>query len=235
MQLIKNKVKKIFKLRKVNYGIWNGIVDPYVAEICAGAGFDWVLIDGEHAPFDLRSIIVQMQVMEKYNTGIIVRPPTADTVLIKQMLDAGVKTFLIPMVDTAEQAQELVAAMRYPPNGDRGIGTATARAAHWGAIPDYLTKAEKELCLIVQVETTVGMENLEAICKVNGVDGVFIGPSDLSASMGYLGQSDHKVVKTEIKRGIKTILKSGKVPGTLALDNKPVSYTHLTLPTTPYV
>jgi len=220
MQLRKNKVKKIFKSRKVNYGIWNGIVDTYAGEICAGAGFDWVLIDGEHAPFDLRSTIVQMQIMEKYDTGVIVRPPTGDPVLIKQLLDAGAQTLLIPMVDTVEQAEQLVAAMRYPPNGIRGVGTALARAAQWNRVPDYLLKAEKELCLIVQVESTQGMENIDAISKVKGVDGVFIGPADLSASMGYIGQSNQKKVKAEVKRGIKIISKNGKVPGVMAIDEK---------------
>lgn len=220
MQLRKNKVKKIFRSGNVSYGIWNGLVDTYAAEICAGAGFDWVLIDGEHAPFDFRSIVVQMQVMEKYSSGIIVRPPIGDAVLIKQLLDAGAQTLLIPMVETEAQAQDLVVAIRYPPKGKRGVGTALGRAAQWNRVPDYLEKAEKELCLIVQIESELGMKNLEAISKVNGVDGVFIGPADLAASMGYLGQTDHKDVRAEVKRGIKIINKCGKVPGTLALDKK---------------
>ena len=220
MKLQKNKLKKLFKSGTVNYGIWNGLVDTYVAEICAGAGFDWVLIDGEHAPFDFRSMVIQMQVMARHQASIIVRPPVGDPILIKQLLDAGAQSFLIPMVDTAAQAEEMVAAMRYPPKGNRGVGTALTRAAQWDRTSDYLSKADKELCLIVQVETRLGMENIEAIANVNGVDAVFIGPSDLAASMGYLGQSNHRKVKEEVIRGFKLIEKCGKVSGTLVLDKK---------------
>ncbi len=217
MKIRKNKIKQYFAEGKCTIGIWNGIPHGYAAEICAGAGFDWVLIDGEHAPHDLRSIMATMQMITAHDCGIIVRPPVGDPVMIKQLLDAGAQTLLIPNVESAEQAELLVSAMRYPPLGKRGVGAALSRAAQWKRIPDYYKHADSEMCLIVQVESVTGMSEIEAICAVDGVDGVFIGPADLSASMGYLGQSTHDDVRAEVKRGLAIIKESGKVPGVMAV------------------
>jgi len=217
MEIRKNKVKEFFRQGKSTFGIWNGIANPYAAEICAGAGFDWVLIDAEHAPFDLSSILANHQAMVSYDCGIVVRPPSDDPVFIKKLLDIGVQTLLIPVVETAEQAKALVRAITYPPNGIRGVGSALSRAAQWMRIPDYFEKVQEEICLIVQVETVKGMNNIQAICDVDGVDGVFIGPADLAASMDMLGQSMHDTFRAEVHRGLGIIKKSGKAPGVFAL------------------
>jgi 4-hydroxy-2-oxoheptanedioate aldolase len=218
MEISKNKFKADLNEGKTSYGIWNGIVDTYAAEIVAGAGFDWVLIDGEHAPFDLRSIIVQAQAIAGHGVPVLVRPPEGNPVLIKQLLDGGIQTLLIPMVETAEQAALMVKAMQYPPAGIRGVGTALARAAQWNRVNDYFKHADAEMCLILQVESVRGYENLDAICQVEGVDGVFIGPADLAASMGYLGQPMHPEVVEKVEKGLALIRKYDKTAGVLALN-----------------
>lgn len=217
MQIRKNKLKQIFATGKRSFGLWNGINDSYAAEICAGAGFDWVLIDGEHAPFDLRSILVQMQAMSYHESAIMVRPPSDNPVFLKQLMDAGVQSFLVPMVETAEQARNIVSAITYPPNGKRGIGSALSRAAQWKRVGNYFAEADKEMCLVLQIESVEGMANIEEIAAVDGVDGVFIGPADLAGSMGLLGQPMHDDVRAEVKRGIKIIRKHGKNAGALAV------------------
>lgn len=217
MKIRKNKVKAFFREGKTTFGIWNDIANASVAEICAGAGFDWVVIDAEHSPYELSSILASSQAMANHDAGIIVRPPSDDPVFIKKLLDIGIQTFLVPLVETVAQAQELVRAISYPPKGIRGVAASIVRASQWNRVPDYLDQVQEELCLIVQVETVEGMRNIEAICQVEGVDGVFIGPSDLAASMGLLGQPLHEGVKAEVKRGLKIIKRSGKVPGVLAL------------------
>ena len=190
---------------------------PMLPEICAGAGFDWVLIDAEHAPFNIQDILLNMQAMSSFDCGIAVCPPSGDNVTIKRLLDIGVQTLLIPMVDTAEQAEELVKAVTYPPHGKRGVGSALSRAAQWKRVPDYFKKVQDEICLIVQIETVTGMKNIEAICEVEGVDGVFIGPADLAGSMGMLGQPMHDDVRAEVRHGLQIIKKSGKTAGVLAV------------------
>ena len=219
MDIRKNKIKEYFRQGKTTYGIWNGIAHPYAAEICAGAGFDWVLVDGEHTPFDLQSILANIQVLSAFDVGIMVRPPSDDPVFIKQLLDIGVQSLLIPVVETVEQTEALVRAISYPPKGIRGVGAALSRAAQWTRVPDYYEKVQAELCLVVQVETVKGLQNIEAICQVEGVDGVFIGPADLAASMGFLGQATHEEVRAEVRRGLQIIKESSKVAGTLALSD----------------
>lgn len=219
MEIRKNKVKANFKAKKTTYGLWHGIANPYAAEICAGAGFDWVVIDAEHAPFDLNSILANMQAMAAHESGIIVRPPSGDPVFIKRLLDIGVQTFIIPIVETEAQAKHLVQAVTYPPKGIRGVGAALSRAAQWGRVSDYFEKVQEEICLIIQIETVKGLQNLEAICQIDGIDGIFIGPADLAASMGKLGQAKDPAVKAEIRRALKTIKAAGKVAGILALED----------------
>jgi 4-hydroxy-2-oxoheptanedioate aldolase len=219
MQMPKNQFKAALRAHKRQIGLWVGLADSVSAEICAGAGFDWLLIDGEHAPNDVRTLLAQLQAVAAYPAHPVLRPLTGDTHLIKQLLDIGAQTLLIPMVESAAQAKELVAAVRYPPAGIRGIGTTLARAARWDRIPDYLHQANAEVCLLVQVETRKGLENLEAIAAVEGVDGVFIGPSDLSASLGHTGQIAHPEMLTVIEDAIRRIVAAGKAAGILTTDD----------------
>lgn len=199
-------------------GCWLGLVDAYIAEISASAGFDWLLIDSEHAPNDLRSIIAQLQVIAAHDSHAVVRPPIGEAWVIKQLLDAGAQTLLIPMVESGEQAQGLVDAVTYPPHGVRGVGSALARASDFAAIGDYLTTARDEVCLLVQVENQKGLTALDDILKIDGVDGVFIGPSDLAADMGFIGQAGTPEVKLEVLNAIEKIVSSGKAAGILTMD-----------------
>ncbi len=199
-------------------GLWLSMAEAYSAEICASAGFQWLLVDGEHAPNDVRSILTQLQALAAYPGHAVVRPVQGETALIKQLLDIGAQTLLVPMVDTAEQAQALVAATRYPPLGKRGVGAVIARVSRWGARADYLDQADDEICLLVQAETATALRNLDAICAVDGVDGVFIGPADLAASMGHRGNPGHPEVQAAIDAGIRRIVASGKAAGILSGD-----------------
>ncbi|PNY79611.1 4-hydroxy-2-oxoheptanedioate aldolase [Deinococcus koreensis] len=199
-------------------GLWLALADPYSAEICAGAGFDWVLIDGEHAPNDLRSTLAALQATAPFASAVLVRPPVGDPVLIKQLLDIGARALLIPMVDTAAQARALVAATRYPPRGIRGVGAALARASHFGRDAAYLQHADEGLCLIVQVESAAGLAQLDEIAGTEGVDGVFIGPADLAASLGHLGQPGHPEVQAAIQDSARRIRQAGKAAGILSTD-----------------
>ena len=199
-------------------GLWLSMAQPYSAEICATAGFHWMLIDGEHAPNDVRSILAQLQAVAPHPSHPVARAVNGDPALIKQLLDIGVQTLLVPMVDTPEQAAALVAATRYPPQGIRGVGAAVARASQWGARRDYLDTANDDCCLLVQAETVTALDNLERICAVDGVDGVFIGPADLAASMGHRGRPGHPEVQAAIETAIRTIVASGKAAGTLTID-----------------
>jgi 4-hydroxy-2-oxoheptanedioate aldolase len=217
-EILANPFKAALKKGERRIGLWLAMADPYSAEICAGSGFDWLLLDGEHSPLDLRTMLAQLQSVAPYPTHAVVRPPTGDPVLIKQMLDIGAQTLLIPMVETAEQAQALVRATRYPPHGFRGVGAGIARAARWGRIGDYLDRANEETCLLLQVETRKGLDNLEAIAETEGVDGVFLGAADLSASLGHIGQPQHPEVVAAMEQAIQSILAHGKAPGLLATD-----------------
>ncbi|WP_372985063.1 4-hydroxy-2-oxoheptanedioate aldolase [Marinobacter sp.] len=218
MELPKNRFKQGLATGETQYGLWLGLPDNSAAEIAALAGFDWLLIDGEHAPFDLRTIMSHLQAMAPYDVAPIVRCVEGDPALIKQLLDIGAQTLLVPMVEDAEQAKQLVRAVRYPPDGIRGLGTSLARAARWNQVPGYVKKANDEICLIVQVETASAMDNLDDILSVEGVDGVFIGPSDLSASMGYVGDAGNPTVVNTINKGLSKIRSAGKYAGLLCLD-----------------
>lgn len=218
MELPINTFKKRLKNNEPLVGLWLGLANAYTAELAANADFDWLLLDGEHAPNDLRTLLAQLQAIAPYASQPIIRPRIGDTAIIKQLLDIGAQTLLIPMVDTAEQATELVKAMRYPPNGIRGVGSALARASRWNTIDDYLHQAEKELCLLVQIENKQGLDNIEAIVNTEGVDGVFIGPADLSASLGHLGNPKHPDVQQAIEKAFVCIKKAGKASGILMAD-----------------
>ncbi|WP_339529967.1 4-hydroxy-2-oxoheptanedioate aldolase [Pseudomonas mucidolens] len=211
-----------FKLRlqsgETQIGLWLGLADAYCAELAANAGFDWLLIDGEHAPNDLRGMLGQLQAIAPYPSHPVIRPVIGDPALIKQVLDLGVQTLLVPMVESADQARELVKAIHYPPHGVRGVGSALARASRWNSIPGYLDKADEQMCLLVQIENREGLANLDAIVAVDGVDGVFIGPADLSASMGYRGNPAHPEVQAAIEDAIARVRKAGKAAGILSAD-----------------
>lgn len=218
MELPVNRFKRALARNQPQIGLWAAFADPYVTESIAGAGFDWLLIDNEHAPNDVRSTLAQLQAMAPYASHPVVRPVRSDSALIKQFLDLGAQTLLLPMIDTVDQAAEAVGATRYPPDGVRGVGSALARASRFNRIPDYLQRAAGELCVLVQVETSAGMRNLHEIAAVPGVDGVFFGPSDLSASMGLLGQAGHDDVRRVICEGMAMVRAAGKAPGVLAPD-----------------
>jgi 4-hydroxy-2-oxoheptanedioate aldolase len=216
-----NPFKRALLQKQLQIGFWLGLASPYTTEICAGAGFDWLLVDGEHAPNDLSSILAQLQAIAGYPAShAIARVPLghgeAGAALIKQYLDLGVQTILVPMVDTAEQARAVVQATRYPPQGIRGMGG--ARASRWGRIANYAQEANAQICVLVQAETQTALDNLDAIASVEGVDGVFIGPADLSASMGYIGEQDHPQVRAAIENAFERIQRAGKASGILMAD-----------------
>jgi len=216
----KNTFKQALSGDKPLFGLWQGIADSSVAEIGAGAGFNWLLVDAEHGPFDLQSIMRHLQAVEPYSVSTLVRPVEGSTALIKQLLDIGAQTLLVPMVDNAAQAKQIVAAAKYPPAGVRGLGTSMARAANWNRCVDYLDKANDEICVIVQIETLAGLNNIEEIVSVEGVDAVFIGPSDLSAAMGHIGNPGHPDVVAAIELAFKVILAAGKQAGVLAVTKE---------------
>lgn len=197
-------------------GLFLGLCNPDSAELLGGTGFDWLLIDGEHGPNDLRTILAQLRALQGGQADVLVRVVDHDPARIKQMLDIGVQSLLVPMVESAEQARALALAVRYPPAGVRGVGTAMARAARWNGVPDYLRCADGEICLIVQAESRAALEALDDILAVEGVDAVFIGPSDLAASMGHLGRPDHPEVRTAVLGAIEKIARSGKAAGVFA-------------------
>jgi 4-hydroxy-2-oxoheptanedioate aldolase len=213
-----NEFKAALGRRKTSIGLWLGLSDPYSAELCAGCGFDWLLIDGEHAPNDLRSTLGALQAVAAYPVQPIVRLPEGSTSLIKQVMELGATTLLIPMVETAEQARELARAMRYPPSGVRGVGSGIARSSRWSGYATYLTEANDRACLLVQVETETALARVREIAAVDGVDGVFIGPADLAASMGFLGQPSHPEVRARIEEGLRAIATCGKASGILCTD-----------------
>lgn len=187
--------------------------DCTAAEICAGAGMDYLLIDGEHAPLSLETVLAQLRTIAGYRVPVMTRVPALDVVLVKQFLDLGAQTLLVPMVDDAEQAAEAVRAVRYPPQGVRGVGSALARSGRWNRIEGYLPQAADHVSLFVQIETAAGVENARAIAEVDGVDGVFVGPSDLSASMGLLGQQAHPDVVAAVESVITEVKAAGKIVG----------------------
>lgn len=215
MDILINSFKRALRERRPQIGLWAGLAHPYTAEICAGSGFDWLLIDGEHAPNDIQTMLAQLQAIAAYPIAPVVRPPWNDFVRIKQILDIGAQNLLIPMIQSAEEAAAAVAAVRYPPAGIRGLGSALARSSRWNRIPDYPLRANDEMCVLLQIETPEGLAALDDILAVDGVDGVFIGPADLSAGMGYLNNPEHPEVTAAIDSAIARITGAGKAAGIL--------------------
>jgi 4-hydroxy-2-oxoheptanedioate aldolase len=219
MTPLHNRFKHALLDGRPQIGLWMGLGNAYCAEICAGSGFDWLVIDGEHSPNTLTTVLAQLQAVAAYPAvEPVVRVAWNDSVMLKQVLDVGAKTVLVPMVQSADEARAAVAAVRYPPHGIRGVGSALARASRWHRIPNYLTEADAQMCLLVQIETPAGVAALDEILAVEGVDGVFIGPADLSASMGYLDQPGHPEVQATIDDAIRRIRAAGKAPGILYAD-----------------
>jgi 4-hydroxy-2-oxoheptanedioate aldolase len=199
-------------------GMWVCSGSPLVAEIAAGSGLDWVLIDGEHSPNGLESILAQLQAVAAYPVAPLVRPPYGDVVTIKQYLDLGAQNLLVPMVDSADHAAELVRAMRYPPAGVRGVGSALARVSRWSRVDGYLADAASTVSLTVQIESAAAVDEVEQILATEGVDAIFIGPSDLAASMGHLGRQDHPDVVAAAEKCLRAAAAAGKPAGVNAFD-----------------
>jgi 4-hydroxy-2-oxoheptanedioate aldolase len=214
MEMPKNPFKAALKAGKPQIGLWSSLSSSYTVEVIAGAGFDWILLDTEHSPADLENLLTQLQAAAPYPSHAVVRVPWNDMVTIKRTLDVGAQSLLIPYVSTAEEARAAVSYTRYPPAGVRGVA-GTTRATRFGRVKDYARRAHEEICVLVQVETEEALGNIEAICAVDGVDGVFIGPADLHASMGYTGEIANLKVKPMIDNAIKRIRKAGKAPGIL--------------------
>ncbi|MCG5237904.1 aldolase/citrate lyase family protein [Xanthobacter oligotrophicus] len=203
---------------KPQFGLFLGLAHAISAEIVADAGFDWLLIDNEHGPNDLATTLAQLQALAAYPVAPVVRTANHDPAAIKKLLDIGVQSFLVPMVETGEQARALVRATRYPPAGIRGVGTALARAAHWNGVTDYFAEADGEICLTLQVESRAGLDAIEDIAAVEGVDGIFVGPSDLAASLGHLGRPGHPDVVATVGDALARIAATGKAAGVFATD-----------------
>lgn len=208
-----NSFKHALSNRHPQVGLFMGLNNAISTEILATCGFDFLLIDCEHGVSDMPTVQAQLQAMAPYPTQALVRPVDHNPATLKQLLGMGVQTILAPMIDTATQAEQLVRAIHYPPRGLRGVGTGLERGARWNAISDYVSHAGSNICLVVQIESTDGLKNLEAICAVDGVDGVFIGPSDLAAALGHLGNPQHPEVQSAITSALSRISQAGKAAG----------------------
>lgn len=215
-----NQFKKALKNGETVFGCWVALASTYSAEMMGTAGFDWLLVDNEHSPNDVQSTLAQLQVLEASDSNVVVRVPVGETVILKRMLDAGAQSILVPMVESADQARELVKDVTYPPTGRRGVGYSLTRASRFSQIADYGQTADDEICLLVQVENRAGMAALDDILTVEGVDGVFIGPADLAADMGHMGDLGHPEVQAAIMDALRRIKAAGKAPGILATQDQ---------------
>lgn len=214
----KNSLKAALANGRMQRGVWLNLASPIATEIAAQAGFDWCLIDAEHGPNDGPLILSQLHAMSGAASTPVVRLPVADVRLVKQALDLGVQSLLIPMIETVDQAQNMVRATRYPPDGIRGVGASLARASGYGKVEDYVATANAEICLILQVESHAALQEAGAIAALDGVDAVFIGPADLAADMGHSGNSDAPDVQAAIDACIADIRETGTAVGILAFD-----------------
>jgi 4-hydroxy-2-oxoheptanedioate aldolase len=214
MDLPRNAFKHAIAAGKLQIGLWCSLCSNIAADIVRDSGFDWLLLDSEHSPNDILDLLAQIQAVEGGTATAIVRPAWNDTVLIKRCLDIGAQALLVPYVQNPDEARAAVAAVRYPNRGVRGVAAAS-RASRYGRVTDYLKRAESEICLLVQVETRSAMEKLEDIATVEGVDGVFIGPSDLSASLGHIGNPAHPEVQKALEDAVRRLKAVGKPAGIL--------------------
>jgi 4-hydroxy-2-oxoheptanedioate aldolase len=214
MDLPPNRFKQALRAGRPQIGLWSSLSSNYTVEVIAGAGFDWILLDSEHSPNDLENLLTQLQAAAPYPTHAVVRVPWNDMVTMKRVLDIGAQSLLVPFVSTRTEAGNAVSYTRYPPAGQRGVA-GTTRATRFGRVKDYAQRAHEEICLLVQAETQAALDNIEAICGVDGVDGVFIGPADLHASLGHPGEIANPRIKPLIDDAIRRIRKAGKAPGIL--------------------
>ncbi len=215
MEIRHNRFKRALAAGERQIGLWMSIGAPVVAEVIAPAGYDWLVLDTEHAPNELPDVVAQLRVLEGVHPEAVVRPSWNDMVTIKRLLDAGAQTLLVPFVQSAEEARDAVRFMRYPPAGVRGVATGP-RANRYGRVKDYVARVEQELCLLVQAETRAALAEIPAIAAVDGVDGIFIGPSDLAADMGHLGNPAHPEVQAALKGAAEACARAGKPAGILA-------------------
>ncbi len=214
MQLPVNRFKHAILAGRRQIGLWSSLGSPTAMEMLAHSGFDWFVLDTEHAPNELPDVIAQMRVLANSPAEAVVRPAWNDMVLIKRFLDAGAQTLLVPFIQNADEARQAVRSMRYPPDGVRGVSVAQ-RANRYGRVADYHARAQDELCLLVQLETRSALDQLEAIAEVDGVDGIFIGPSDLAADLGHLGNPAHPEVQDAIRSAVERCRAVGKPAGIL--------------------
>ena len=219
MDLPVNHFKRALKAGTSQIGLWCSLSSHYSIEVVAGAGFDWLLLDTEHSPNDLESLLTQLQAVAAYPSSPVVRVPWNDMVTIKRVLDIGAQSLLIPYVQNPDEARAAVVAIRYPPQGARGVA-GTTRATRFGRVKDYAKHAHEELCLLVQLETQEALEHVEAIAGIEEIDGIFIGPADLHASMGYTGEVANPNVLPVIEDALRRIRRSGKAPGILVGDER---------------
>lgn len=212
-----NRFKARLKTGETQIGLWMALGDASAAELCASAGFDWLVIDGEHGPNGLRDILAQLRAVGD-STHPVVRVRDDDRAALKQMLDLGAQTILVPMVESADQAREVVRSVFYPPEGVRGVGAALARASRYGSVPDYVLSANDQVCLLLQVESIAAIRALDDILAVDGVDGIFVGPADLAADMGRLGQPGAPEVQAVVRDALARIRQAGRAAGILTSD-----------------
>jgi len=216
----KNEFKQALADGQRLIGCWLSFAEGSVAEMMGTTGFDWLVIDGEHGPNDIRSIRDQLMALQASSSHAVVRVPVGETWVIKQVLDAGAQTVLVPIIESAEQAREIVRACQYPPHGTRGVGASATRASRFGSVTEYIPTADQEICVLLQVENRAGIDALDEILAVEGVDGVFIGPADLSTDMGFQGDSAHPEVRKVIANSMAKIAASGKAPGILGVSEE---------------
>lgn len=214
MEMPRNRFKSAIKQGKLQIGLWNSLCSAFATDVIADSGFDWILLDTEHAPNEIPNVMAQLQALSTSTATPIVRPAWNDTVLLKRVLDIGAQAVLVPFVQNAEEAKRAVAACHYPPSGVRGV-TGSGRASRFGRVKDYLKQANDEICILVQVETAEAIGHLEAIAAVPGIDGIFVGPADLAASMGHIGNSAHPDVQAAIQDVVTRLKKVGKPAGIL--------------------
>jgi 4-hydroxy-2-oxoheptanedioate aldolase len=217
MELPPNRFKQALAEGRTQIGLWCSLCSNVAAEIVSDSGFDWLLLDAEHSPNEIPDLLGALQAVGLHSTSAVVRPPWNDPVLIKRVLDIGAQSVLLPYVQNAEEARRAVASTRYPPAGIRGV-TGSGRAARYGRVADYLKTADREICVLVQVETRSALGELEAIAEVPGVDGVFIGPSDLAASLGHIGHPQHEEVQAALKDAVTRLKALGKPAGILTAN-----------------
>lgn len=218
MNLPSNQFKKALACGQTQYGLWNSLSGSYAVEAIAGAGFDWLMVDTEHSPNDLETVLNHLQIIAAYDCHPVVRVPWNDKVTIKRFLDIGAQTLLIPQVEDADEARAAVAYTRYPPKGLRGVG-GTTRATRFGRVKDYARHAHTELCVLVQIESQKGLDNIESIAAVEGVDGLFVGPADLHASLGFAGETGNAEVLPLIVNAVARIRATGKAAGLLVTSD----------------